>query len=577
MRVHLRTVSPIGHSHAVSMWAWPVAMTWWALARAGHGRAHRRRRPAPGRPGRRNRPAGRPPRRGRARWRPGCGPGEDRRAAARASRRRGRRGRAAGPRRRRRRRPARPAPADRAGVLPAVAGEPSGVGRNCTRIGFDAASTTSSTGPGSPGTASAWRRGWMPCTGRPFASRTRPSHWKPGESARKPRSRRASTRRPDQAAGTVPVKRNHVVPHGGPQRCPTANGARSSGVGPASTTRGTRSGCTSGSTRSVSSRVMRSSSSSRSSCTTDIVTSRPPHGARSSLPACSQVRRRCSSPWTRTPPSTTTRRTTTAASSSTSPRSSAGAGCWASSPAASAPLPSPPADWPARRVAARPARARRATTAADGSSGTLTETPEETAGPYPGDGSNGVNVLTESGIVRSDIRSSFGSSTTTAPGVPADDHDQGRRPDRRRPGRPRRLPVALRPRRQVLALHRCERELPPRRPGDGERRHGDVHVDLPGLLRRPLAAHPLRGVPDPGVGDERLAARRRRRRSRCPRTSARSSTPPAATSRAWRTCRGVSLTTDMVFSDSWQTELGTVTGDTTNGYTCTLTACCTAR
>jgi protocatechuate 3,4-dioxygenase beta subunit len=43
--------------------------------------------------------------------------------------------------------------------------------------------------------------------------------------------------------------------------------------------------------------------------------------------------------------------------------------------------------------------------------------PEETAGPYPGDGSNGVNVLTESGIVRSDIRSSFGSSTTVATGV----------------------------------------------------------------------------------------------------------------------------------------------------------------
>src|SRR3954471_22228820 len=49
---------------------------------------------------------------------------------------------------------------------------------------------------------------------------------------------------------------------------------------------------------------------------------------------------------------------------------------------------------------------------------TASEIPEETAGPYPGDGSNGVNVLTQSGIVRSDIRSSFGSSTTTASGVP---------------------------------------------------------------------------------------------------------------------------------------------------------------
>lgn len=50
--------------------------------------------------------------------------------------------------------------------------------------------------------------------------------------------------------------------------------------------------------------------------------------------------------------------------------------------------------------------------------GPVTEVPDETAGPYPGDGSNGVDVLDGSGIVRSDIRSSFGSSTTTAEGVP---------------------------------------------------------------------------------------------------------------------------------------------------------------
>jgi protocatechuate 3,4-dioxygenase beta subunit len=46
------------------------------------------------------------------------------------------------------------------------------------------------------------------------------------------------------------------------------------------------------------------------------------------------------------------------------------------------------------------------------------EIPDETAGPYPGDGSNGPNVLAESGIVRSDIRSSFGSAGGTAEGVP---------------------------------------------------------------------------------------------------------------------------------------------------------------
>jgi protocatechuate 3,4-dioxygenase beta subunit len=46
------------------------------------------------------------------------------------------------------------------------------------------------------------------------------------------------------------------------------------------------------------------------------------------------------------------------------------------------------------------------------------EIPQETAGPYPGDGSNGPNVLTESGIVRSDITKSFGSASGVASGVP---------------------------------------------------------------------------------------------------------------------------------------------------------------
>lgn len=46
------------------------------------------------------------------------------------------------------------------------------------------------------------------------------------------------------------------------------------------------------------------------------------------------------------------------------------------------------------------------------------EIPVETVGPYPGDGSNGPNVLEASGVVRKDISSSFSSSTTKATGVP---------------------------------------------------------------------------------------------------------------------------------------------------------------
>ncbi|MGC5616185.1 3,4-dioxygenase subunit beta [Georgenia sp. Z1491] len=62
--------------------------------------------------------------------------------------------------------------------------------------------------------------------------------------------------------------------------------------------------------------------------------------------------------------------------------------------------------------------------ATDGASSTGTTTglpsaeiPDETAGPYPGDGSNGPDVLEEAGIVRSDIRSNIG-ETDPVDGVP---------------------------------------------------------------------------------------------------------------------------------------------------------------
>jgi len=58
------------------------------------------------------------------------------------------------------------------------------------------------------------------------------------------------------------------------------------------------------------------------------------------------------------------------------------------------------------------------TTAAHGSCNGII--PEETAGPYPGDGTNnnGTNALTLEGIVRSDVRSSVGGASGTAQGVP---------------------------------------------------------------------------------------------------------------------------------------------------------------
>ena len=57
-------------------------------------------------------------------------------------------------------------------------------------------------------------------------------------------------------------------------------------------------------------------------------------------------------------------------------------------------------------------------TSVTSANGACTTIPEETAGPYPGDGSNGPNALTASGVVRSDIRSSFNGLSGTAAGIP---------------------------------------------------------------------------------------------------------------------------------------------------------------
>ena len=73
---------------------------------------------------------------------------------------------------------------------------------------------------------------------------------------------------------------------------------------------------------------------------------------------------------------------------------------------------------PAGSSAAATAAGSSASAAAAAAAASCAIIPEETGGPFPGDGSNGPNVLASSGVVRKDIRSSFGSSTTVAQGVP---------------------------------------------------------------------------------------------------------------------------------------------------------------
>jgi protocatechuate 3,4-dioxygenase beta subunit len=74
-------------------------------------------------------------------------------------------------------------------------------------------------------------------------------------------------------------------------------------------------------------------------------------------------------------------------------------------------------DSGAETTTAAPTGTAPSSTAATGS---VTEVESETAGPFPADGSNGPNVRTESGIVRKDIRTSFGELNGTAEGVPLD-------------------------------------------------------------------------------------------------------------------------------------------------------------
>ena len=201
------------------------------------------------------------------------------------------------------------------------------------------------------------------------------------------------------------------------------------------------------------------------------------------------------------------------------------------------------------------------------------EIPEETAGPFPGDGSNGPNVLTESGVVRQDITKSFGDASGVAEGIPTTvtmtllDIAGGGAP----------LAGA------AVYLWHCdiagryslydqevanENYLRGVQESDAERQ-GHVQDDLPGGVLRALAAHPLRGLREPrrrdGGADEaaHVAARdpaggvRRRVRDR----GLRAERPePGQTS----------LDSDMVFSDGYASQLATATGSVDDGYTLTL-------
>jgi protocatechuate 3,4-dioxygenase beta subunit len=216
------------------------------------------------------------------------------------------------------------------------------------------------------------------------------------------------------------------------------------------------------------------------------------------------------------------------------------------------------------------------TTTAAGSTAALTTTeeiPEETAGPYPGDGTNGPNVLTENGIVRSDIRSSIGSGSGVAAGVPLTikltivDASNGGKP----------LPGA------AVYLWHCDQEgrYSMYSPGVTEENYlrGVQAADANGLVTFTSIFPAAYSGRWPHIHFEMFDALDRATNGSNNIAVSQLALPAAVCNTVYGTDRyeqsasnmaRTSLDNDMVFSDGVSLQTPTITGDVTNGYTAAM-------
>ena len=203
-----------------------------------------------------------------------------------------------------------------------------------------------------------------------------------------------------------------------------------------------------------------------------------------------------------------------------------------------------------------------------------TEIPEETTGPFPGDGSNGVNVLTDSGIVRSDLTTSFGTASGAAEGVPLTirmtvlDTGSGAVP----------LAGAA-----VYAWH-CDREGRYSMYSDGvteqnylrgvQETAGDGSVTFTSIFPAAYSGRwpHLHFEVYPSLADATRAQNKLR--------TSQLALPEAACATVYATdgyeasvanLAQTSLQTDMVFSDGWSLQMAKVTGDVDSGLVAQLT------
>ena len=168
--------------------------------------------------------------------------------------------------------------------------------------------------------------------------------------------------------------------------------------------------------------------------------------------------------------------------------------------------------------------------------------PEETGGPFPGDGSNGPDVLTENGVVRKDITVELRRQERHRRRRAVHDPVHGRRRRQRLQAADRRrgLRLALRPRGQLLDVPERERpELPARRAGGRRQRRASPSPASSPRATRVAGRTCTSRCTRASTRDERGATSWSRRSSRSRRTCAKRSTRRAGTSRASATCRGV--------------------------------------
>jgi len=202
---------------------------------------------------------------------------------------------------------------------------------------------------------------------------------------------------------------------------------------------------------------------------------------------------------------------------------------------------------------------------------TSSEIPEETAGPFPGDGSNGPNVLNNSAVVRSDIRSSFGDYSGTAEGVPLTvtltvlDLNNSAKP----------LSGA------AVYLWHCNRDGNYSLYSDPNQNYlrGVQVTDANGKVSFTSVYPACYSGRWPHIHFEVYQSLDAASSGGTKLKTSQMALPEDVSKTVYATdgygqsvtnLSRVSLATDMVFRDGWSLELGTVTGSVANGYTATL-------